>query len=104
MADSVQYALGLKTSVVGTGMFSFIKLGTPVEPPAEGNAVSSIIQSHPGQVVLFVTPGCPYCADAVQVLSHEKVPFATFTIENARFFKFDGLETDRFQPLEIASI
>lgn len=67
----MQYLAGAKKSVVGTGMLSFIKLGsenteeaTPASSDSDG--VRPIIDSN--DVVVFSSSSCPYCARAVSVL------------------------------------
>ena len=65
--------MGKKTAVVGTGMLNFIRLGTAAdgadaaEQTPAASDVKEVVAGH--DVVLFVSPGCPYCREAVSALN-----------------------------------
>jgi len=71
--DTGSYLMGAREAVVGTGMLSFIRLGTAAEE--ESPAVDEVISSSSESVVLFVSGACPYCADAMAALTRSGVPF-----------------------------
>ena len=66
--------MGGRDAVIGTGVFSFLKLGTAAEEePAV--PVDEVIASTPDSVVLFISPGCGFCADAMAMMRQSGVPF-----------------------------
>ena len=65
----VRYKMGLTSSVVGTGMFRSFTLGTTQESAVD--SLDALIASQ--DVVVFISPTCPYCKMAVELLTEEGI-------------------------------
>ena len=68
--DAIRWKLGYTDGVVGTGMLKSIRLGAAASAGAAASdqdvPVADIIASSP--IVVFSSPGCPFCAQAVEAL------------------------------------
>lgn len=71
--------MGHQKSVTGTGMLSFIQLGTADPEPQE--PVRNIVQT--ADVVVFTSMGCPYCSQAISVLNAKGIPFVDVPVSGA---------------------
>jgi len=67
----VRYGLGYQDAVVGTGMLSFIKLGSQAGEAGDTKTAKQLIAEH--DVVVFSSPSCPYCKQAAAALDQADI-------------------------------
>jgi len=73
--------MGHTDSVVGTGVFRSFKLGAAAgHKPEPSLQIDNMLAGHKG-VILFVSPGCPYCREAQAALTQADIPFTTVTAD-----------------------